>query len=37
MNIGEKLTLHEDIARKSKVLRSFIKSFQNCVTALEKV
>lgn len=37
MSVGEKVASHDDIARKSKVLRTYIKSFQDCVTALEKV
>lgn len=37
MNIGEKLAEHDDIARKTKVLRAFIKTYQDCITTLEKV
>lgn len=37
MNLGEKVAIHDDIARKSKVVRTFIKTYQDCLTALEKV
>jgi len=37
MNLGEEISKHDDIARKSKVVRNFIKTYQNCVSALEKV
>lgn len=37
MNLGEEISKHDDIARKSKVLRNFIKTYQDCLTALEKV
>jgi len=37
MNLGEELLKHDDIARKSKVLQNFIKSYQECVSSLEKV
>lgn len=37
MNVGQEVANHDDIARKSKVLRSFIKTYQDCLTAIEKV
>lgn len=37
MNLGEELTKHDDIARKSKVIRNFIETYQDCISALEKV
>lgn len=37
MNLGQEVANHDDIARKSKVLRCFIKTYQDCLTALEKV
>lgn len=37
MNIGEKLAEHDDIARKSKILRALIKLYQDSITTLEKV
>ncbi|KAE9523915.1 hypothetical protein AGLY_015562 [Aphis glycines] len=36
MNLGQEVANHDDIARKSKVLRCFIKTYQDCLTALEK-
>ncbi|VVC29508.1 Enoyl-CoA hydratase/isomerase, conserved site,Crotonase superfamily,ClpP/crotonase-like [Cinara cedri] len=36
MNLGEEISKHDDIARKSKILRTFIKTYQDCLTALEK-
>lgn len=37
MSLGEEIAKHDDIARKSKVVRNFIKTYQDCLTALEKV
>lgn len=37
MNLGEEITKHDDIARKSKVVRNFIETYQDCISALEKV
>lgn len=37
MNLGQEVASHDDIARKSKVLRVFIKKYQDCLTAIEKV
>lgn len=37
MSLGEELSNHDDIARKIKVLRKFIKTYQDCITAIEKV
>lgn len=37
MQLGEEIAKHDDIARKSKVVRVFIKTYQDCITALEKV
>lgn len=37
MNLGEEVAKQEDIARKSKVVRTFIKTYQDCINALEKV
>lgn len=37
MNLGQEIANHDDIARKSKVLHCFIKTYQDCLTALEKV
>lgn len=37
MNLGEDVSKHDDIARKSKVVRAFIKTYQDSLTALEKV
>lgn len=37
MGLGEEIAKHDDIARKSKVVRVFIKTYQDCITALEKV
>ncbi|XP_025422612.1 delta(3,5)-Delta(2,4)-dienoyl-CoA isomerase, mitochondrial isoform X2 [Sipha flava] len=36
MTLGEELANHDDIARKIKVLRKFIKTYQDCITAIEK-
>ncbi|XP_050527716.1 delta(3,5)-Delta(2,4)-dienoyl-CoA isomerase, mitochondrial isoform X2 [Daktulosphaira vitifoliae] len=36
MNLGQEVMNHEDIARKSQVVRKFIMNYQNCITALEK-
>lgn len=37
MSLGEEIANHDDIARKIKVLRKFIKTYQDCITAIEKV
>lgn len=37
MNLGEEIAKHDDIARKSKVVLNFIKTYQDCISALEKV
>lgn len=37
MNLGSEILKHEDIARKSKVIRSVIKMYQDSLSSLEKV
>lgn len=37
VNLGKEISKHDDIARKSKIVRNFIKTYQDCVSALEKV
>lgn len=37
MDMGQSLAEHEDIARRSKLIESKIKDYQNSFTAVEKV